>query len=584
MFASLDKFPFKTILIFLIAIIGLNITYYQHSKSLLVSHQKEKINIYTSTIASKIVNQSESEAVFDEMLARDLRSTSIAIKQSLDADFHNVTNEQLENLAKLLNLEGITLFERRGDDFVGVRSSDPKEINASSKTWGNVYLAHLQLTDRKPVDVGIGLTLENYWSGPISTASTDGSSIRKWGEYYDGTTNYIINPFVNVTDSLTHFRAKVGVDVSIQDMMRTQDENLLEIAVLNPEKLFQKGPLPNNRVSWYSDRVVENGSYTYRDESEESKIKEALETKSTIFYTVTVGGKSILKSVTPIDTSNLKYTRDKLPKIVVVATDYSLIEMALKQQLRDVVIFMIVVTLLAGFVIAVLFRITRRKNEGAVRRVQDVYLDNINSIVQSIKEQRHDIINHLTAISWMIKLQKYDSLNDYITPLIQDAKMMEYKIKAVEINIPALSGIIQAKLAQSEVHNIDMQVEFTNMANLQLTTIKTTDLVRIISNLIDNSFDATIELPMEKRRVSVEGAVRANQLFLQVENTCNPLSSDIQSRLFESGFSTKHGKKNKGLGLHIIKQLIERYRGTIDYSLLDDGIRFSIAIPLKQEK
>ena len=179
-----------------------------------------------------------------------------------------------------------------------------------------------------------------------------------------------------------------------------------------------------------------------------------------------------------------------------VATDYSQIEKTLHQQFREVFIFMSIVTLLVCVVLIILFSITRKKNEGAVKTVQDVYLENINSIVQSIKEQRHDIINHITTISWMIKLKKYESLQDYIDPLIQDAKMMDNKIKAVEINIPALSGIIQAKLAQSEVHNIDMQVDFKNMENLRLTTIKTTDLVRILSNLIDNAFDATIELPV----------------------------------------------------------------------------------------
>ncbi|OCT13479.1 hypothetical protein A8709_17905 [Paenibacillus pectinilyticus] len=584
MFASLDRFPLKTILIFLIAIISMNITYFQHSKTLLVNHQKEKINIFTSTISTDIVKQSEGEASFDEMLARDLRTAAVTIQKSLNPDFHQVTNEQLVELAKQLNLDGITLFERRDDDLVGVRSSDPKEINASSKTWGIVYDAQIQLTDRKVVDVGTGLTLDHYWSGPIDTASTDVTNIRKWGEYYDGTTNYLINPYVNVKNSLELYRSKVGVDVSIHELLQSNKENLLEIGVLNPEKLFETGPTPNDRGSWYSERLVVNGSYQFRDETEGDKIKEAINTNTTVFYYTTFNGKSILKSVTPIDTTNLKYKRENLPKIVMVATDYSQVQHTLTEQFKGVFFFMCIVTLLVCVVIMILFTVTRKKNEGAVKTVQDVYLDNINSIVQSIKEQKHDIINHITTISWMIKLKKYESLQDYITPLIQEAKTMEYKIKAVEINDPALSGIIQAKLAQSEVHNIDMQVEFSNMENLRLTAIKTTDLVRILSNLIDNAFDATIELPATERKVLVEGTVQANQFVIKVQNSCYPVSPNIYSRIFESGFSTKNAKKNKGLGLHIIKQLIERYKGTIDFSSHEEGVTFSIVIPLKHDK
>ncbi|WP_310222982.1 GHKL domain-containing protein [Paenibacillus qinlingensis] len=548
------------------------------------NQQKEKINLVTSTISTELDKQSEVEATYDEMLGHELRTASIAIQKSLHPDFNHVTNEQLVELAQQLNIGGLTLFERRGNEFIGVRSSDPKEIGANSKTWGIVYTAQLQLADRKTVDVGTGLSMENFWSGPIDTASTDETNIRKWGEYYDGTTNYIINPYLNVSSSLEHYREKVGVDVSIHELLDSNKGNLLEIGVLNPEKIFDKGPTPNNREKWYSERLILNGSYTYRDQAEESKLKEALEKKSTVFYNVMINGTNVLKSFTPIETSNLKYKRDDLNKVVMVATDYTQIEKTLQQQFREVFFFMSIVTLLVCTVIIILFSATRKKNEGAVKTVQDVYLDNINSIVQSIKEQRHDIINHITTISWMIKLKKYESLQDYIDPLIQEAKMMDYKIKAVEINIPALSGIIQAKLAQAEVHNIDMQVDFKNMENLRLTTIKTTDLVRILSNLIDNAFDAANELPITERKVTLEGVVQANQLIIKVHNSCNPVSPDIQSRIFESGFSTKTRKNNKGLGLHIIKQLIERYKGSIDFTMQEASVTFSIVIPLKHEK
>ena len=111
---------------------------------------------------------------------------SIAIQKSLDPDFHQVTNEQLVELSKQLNLDGITLFERRDDDFIGVRSWIPKKSMQARKRGVSYIAAQLQLTDMKSVDVGAGLTLEHFWSGPIDTASTDEANIRKWGEYYDG--------------------------------------------------------------------------------------------------------------------------------------------------------------------------------------------------------------------------------------------------------------------------------------------------------------------------------------------------------------------------------------------------------------
>ena len=41
------------------------------------------------------------------------------------------------------------------------------------------------------------------------------------------TTNYIINPYVNVASSLEQYREKVGVDVSIQELLENNKGNLI---------------------------------------------------------------------------------------------------------------------------------------------------------------------------------------------------------------------------------------------------------------------------------------------------------------------------------------------------------------------
>ncbi|MGG1516917.1 GHKL domain-containing protein [Paenibacillus oryzisoli] len=578
-----DKFPFKTLIIFLIAIVTMNITYYSHSKTLLMNQQKEKIDILTSTISTQLDSQSEGEASYEEMIAQNLRSSALAIQEALDPDFHHVDNAQLVALTKSLDLDGISLFERRGDDFVVVRSSDPKELDASSKTWGIVYDAQLQLSNNMKVNIGTGLALEHFWSGPIDTASTDESVVRKWGEYFDGTTNYIINPYVNVANSLSHYRNKIGVDVNITKLLASNQDNLLEIAVLNSEKIFKNGPTPYQRDNWYSERLIEYGSYDFRDALEGDKMQEAIRLNQPVYYVTQINGKKVLKSFTPFITSNLKYKKESIPKVVMVAADYSQVQKALNQQLSDVIIFMTIVTTVGLAAISAFLILTRKRNEGLVKNVQDVYVDNINSIVQSIKEQRHDIFNHLTALSWMLKSKMYESAEDYIRPLVHDAKMLENQIKAIEINVPAISAIIQAKLAQSELHNIAMHVEFSRMDSLRLTTMKATDLVRVISNLMDNAFDATLELPVQERRVSIEGSVSENQLHIRIQNSCQPVSADTQARLFESGFSTKTNKRNKGLGLHIIRQSLQKHRGTIECYASENGMTFSLALPLKSD-
>jgi len=72
----------------------------------------------------------------EDRMAQELRTASIAIQQSLPADYRDVTNDQLKQLAKKLMVSHITLLAPVKGDIIGVKSSDPKEINMSTKEWG----------------------------------------------------------------------------------------------------------------------------------------------------------------------------------------------------------------------------------------------------------------------------------------------------------------------------------------------------------------------------------------------------------------------------------------------------------------
>ena len=67
-------------------------------------------------------------------------------------------------------------------------------------------------------------------------------------------------------------------------------------------------------------------------------------------------------------------------------------------------------------------------------------------------------------------------------------------IESLKLNIdhPGLSILLQTKKLAAQNYHIDMDFTISNDA---FDKIKTTDLIIILSNLIDNAIDATIELP-----------------------------------------------------------------------------------------
>jgi two-component system sensor histidine kinase DctS len=69
-------------------------------------------------------------------------------------------------------------------------------------------------------------------------------------------------------------------------------------------------------------------------------------------------------------------------------------------------------------------------------------------------------------------------------------------------------------------------------------------------------------------------------LIFSVEDTGGGIPPEDQMKVFQWGFSTK-GTGNRGIGLPLVKQTIERLGGTIELESGNWGTRFGVRLPLK---
>lgn len=83
-------------------------------------------------------------------------------------------------------------------------------------------------------------------------------------------------------------------------------------------------------------------------------------------------------------------------------------------------------------------------------------------------------------------------------------------------NHPALSVLFQTKYLKAQSHNVDIQF---HISNSPFDSIQSIDLVKILSNLIDNAIDATNELPQEERKIDVYCEDNNEGYVLRVTNT-----------------------------------------------------------------
>ena len=358
-------------------VLSLNISaYYYSTKQDMQENARQQMLDIAMQISASVQSTQEFRGHMENRMSENLRLAAIAALRKLDPHADNVTNEQLVQLSKELGIEGITLWQRlQGGDVVVRRSSSPEEIGMSSKSWSYWFTAFNELFDHHNVlTVAEGERSEHFWSGPINFASSDPSRIYKWGNYYDGTTDYVINPFVDGT-SVLDFEEKSGTNAVIRTIL-SSNPDILEITGIDPE-FFGKPIIWKRKqgqlIQNLDVRPIPFGTYELNSEADDVlNVQHSIEQGSLVSSneTVTITGpdgkstkKNIMKSFLPIQ-------RDKT-YVVSVSFDRSSIDDALRRQLTvhsSISLVLIIVTLIAsyilsGFLVQTLNRIVRKVNE-----------------------------------------------------------------------------------------------------------------------------------------------------------------------------------------------------------------------------
>lgn len=544
-----------TLAIIIIIIAINNTAYYFSTKAILIEELEEKMETVAEQMRISIAQSEVGQAFIEQLIAQNLRTASIAVKYALDPDIDNVTNEQLFALRDELDVDHISLFRQTEDDIVSLRWTEPDEAYLGTKNWGYWYDAFLQLLALEEVDVGRGETLPHFWAGPYEISTADPEETYKWGYFYDGTTNYIIDPYVRL-DKIAEFAEKVGPDAVVAKLVE-QNEFVREITVFNHDVFGTEPKISRNakNETWVhlARRPILYGTYDYGDpELDLSGVRTAMAGDRIVKQQVTRGDARLYKMFIPV--------RDaEIPYVIGITSDYAFIRDKLNDQFRFLALIVLTGSLVSIAVIIVTVRLFEQRRDIAVRSTQEAYIHEVNELFTTIRGQRHDFLNQVQTIHTMATLNKLDDLKAFTAELIGEIRVINDIIK---IGNPALAALVQAKVVAAADKRIRFIYDISGLDDAELG-IKSVDIVKIIGNLVDNAFDEVASLPEAERRVELEVLEKEKQLRIKVANPGRIISDDELGQLLKSGYTTRQDGEHCGLGLAIIKERVRHYRGQI---------------------
>jgi len=101
-------------------------------------------------------------------------------------------------------------------------------------------------------------------------------------------------------------------------------------------------------------------------------------------------------------------------------------------------------------------------------------------------------------------------------------------------------------------------------------------LTRVVTNLVKNATQAMDNT--ENPSIEIKVSEDKNNVIITVADNGKGISGETKDKVFEPKFTTK--SSGMGLGLPMIKNIIEAYDGTISFtSAVNHGTVFTVILP-----
>jgi signal transduction histidine kinase len=207
------------------------------------------------------------------------------------------------------------------------------------------------------------------------------------------------------------------------------------------------------------------------------------------------------------------------------------------------------------------------------------------------KQVAHEIKNPLTPMRLSVQSfqRKFNPNNPNMLQKVEEySKTLIQQIDTLSSIASAFSSFAKMPAQKNEILNI---VEVVNLAldiftedyisfisdeKEVLAKFDRTQLIRVVTNLVKNAIQA---IPKEKEpKIIIKVYSQKNTVIITVEDNGNGIPEENIPMVFEPKFTTK--SSGMGLGLPMLKKIIETYNGSITFtSQKGKGTTFIVTFP-----
>lgn len=203
-------------------------------------------------------------------------------------------------------------------------------------------------------------------------------------------------------------------------------------------------------------------------------------------------------------------------------------------------------------------------------------LSGVKFLVESMRANNHDFTNKLHVILGLIQMGANKEAAEYIGNI---TSIQQEVISNIMRNIenPSLAALLIGKYSKASELNISFKLEAGSSYKRNDVDFNSGDLITVVGNLIENSFEAMNQPGVDIKGLTVGIFTNPGALIIRVDDSGMGIPENFKEKVFEKGMTTKGAEH--GTGLFLVRQIVERYSGTIEFES-EEGVGTSFTVSL----
>lgn len=238
-------------------------------------------------------------------------------------------------------------------------------------------------------------------------------------------------------------------------------------------------------------------------------------------------------------------------------------------------ISLLIMNLLFYYFVRLSYQQTKEDYEKVLLKQQLAYqmthINEISTLYDKQKRFMHDYRNFVATVKQLLIEEKHLEALGLTENLTKDLIFQHYEFYTGH---DLIDSILNVKASECKEYNINLKIYSNNLSNIG---IKDIDLISLITNLLDNAIDASMQV-LSPKEITIKFENSKGSLLISIANpTC-------KEPVFEHGklITSKSDKQIHGIGFIIIESILNKYNA--DYEIFTGNNNFQFVTIINYEQ